>query len=376
MKPRLLLVGRTHYALPLDDGTRRKFDALEKLFELRVLASAPAGSPTSDHTFRLVAPARSRRLDGPLFYAGLPLRAARELHRFRPHAAIVQGTHETAAVLLARALARSDVKVILDLHGDPRAATRLYGSPLRRLLDPLGDLLSAVALRRADAVRTISEHTSGLVRRLGREPAAAFPAYMELAPFLERPPRPLPERPQALFVGVLEHSKNVDGLAAAWRLAAPRLPRARLHIVGTGTREEVVRRLLAELPAQTCWTPALPPEGIAKALDDATLLVLPSRSEGFGRVVVEALCRGRPVIGSRVGGIRELVRDGSNGLLVDPHDTRALADAIVRVLGDRELQARLAEAARASAAPWLVEEEEYARRLRALVDSVLGASVR
>ncbi|HZC14006.1 MAG TPA: glycoside hydrolase family 15 protein, partial [Thermoleophilaceae bacterium] len=57
------------------------------------------------------------------------------------------------------------------------------------------------------------------------------------------------------------------------------------------------------------------------ALDASTLLVLPSRSEGMGRVIVEALCRGRPVVASRVGGIRDLVVDGENGILVEPGET-------------------------------------------------------
>src|ERR671925_380929 len=118
---------------------------------------------------------------------------------------------------------------------------------------------------------------------------------MDLEPFLS-PPQPLPERPQALFVGVLELYKNVDGLAEAWRLAAPRVQGARLRIVGSGARTDVVERLVADLPEQTTWTNRLETAEVAVALDAATALVLPSRSEGMGRVVVEALCRGRPVL--------------------------------------------------------------------------------
>ena len=57
------------------------------------------------------------------------------------------------------------------------------------------------------------------MRGLGVEPEADFPAYMDLEPFL-RAPLPLPQQPLALFVGVLEAYKNVDGLAEAWRLAS------------------------------------------------------------------------------------------------------------------------------------------------------------
>jgi len=102
------------------------------------------------------------------------------------------------------------------------------------------------------------------------------------------------------------------------------------------------------------------------------VLVLPSRSEGLGRVIVEAFCRGRGVVGSRVGGIPDLVADGETGLLVAPGDARALADAIVHALDDRAVAVRLGTAARAAIDPWLATPEDYARRVRELVDTVCG----
>jgi len=166
---------------------------------------------------------------------------------------------------------------------------------------------------------------------------------------------------------VLELYKNVDGLAQAWRLAAPAVPGATLRIVGSGARTDVVERLVADVPEQTSWTPRLETAEVAAALDEATVLVLPSRSEGMGRVVVEALCRGRPVVATRVGGIPDLVHDDENGLLVEPGDTRALADALARILSDRESAERLAVRARESAEPWLATPEDYAARLREAV---------
>ncbi len=366
MKPRLLLAGRNRYSLPLAESLRRKFDALEQVFDLRVIGSAQPGSPTANGTFRLVAPFRPRRLDGALFFVTLPFRLARQLREFHPQAVVVQGAHEAAAALVGRTLARVPAKIVLDVHGDWRTATRLYGSPARRLLSPIADRVAASAVRRADAVRTISDYTTTLVRRLGVEPAAVFPAFMDLEPFLT-PVEPLPERPAALFVGVLEHYKDIDGLAAAWRLAAPRVPEAKLQIVGKGTRRHVVERLVVDLPEQTAWVPELSTAEVAAALDAVSVLVLPSRSEGMGRVLVEALCRGRPVVASGVGGIVDVITDGANGLLVPPRDPNALADALVRVLFDRGLAERLAAGARPSVEPWLATPEQYAERLAALV---------
>jgi glycosyltransferase involved in cell wall biosynthesis len=92
----------------------------------------------------------------------------------------------------------------------------------------------------------------------------------------------------------------------------------------------------------------------------------------MGRILVEAFCRARPVVASRVGGIRDLVEDGRNGLLVEPGDTDALANALVRVLSDRQLAERLAAAAHASADFWTSSPEEFAARVRALVEQIAG----
>src|SRR5207248_3722433 len=166
----------------------------------RVLAAAPGGAPTGDERFRLVGPARPRVLDGALFYCLLPWRIARELRRFEPEAALVQGVHEAAAFLVARRLAGSQTRLILDVQGDWHEATRLYGSPLRRLLNPVNDALPRFVVPRADAVRTVSTQTSGLVRDLGVEPAAVFPSYVDAEAFLAGPPAQLPETPRAVFV--------------------------------------------------------------------------------------------------------------------------------------------------------------------------------
>lgn len=357
MKPRLLFVGRTRFRFPLNETLQRRYEALSETVEWRQLGTGR----TDDERFAL-AP-ELPLADGIAFYLALPFRVARELRRFRPDAVLAQGAQETALVLLARMLARVPAKVIFDVHGDWRAPTRLYGSRFRRLFDPLADLLARIALRRADALRTISGYTTGLVREHGREPAATFPAYMDLGPFCSDPPTPLPETPTVLFVGVLERYKAVDVLAEAWHEVASRVPGARLRVVGTGS-------LPAPAGPGVEWTRQLPAEGVAAALDRATLLVLPSRSEGMGRVLVEAFCRGRAVVGSRVGGIPDLVQDGETGLLVEPGEAGPLADALVRLLSDPELAARMGTAARAAAEPWIVSPEEFAARVRELVDTV------
>lgn len=350
MKRRALFVGRTRYAWPVPP---EKFDALRTELDIRVLGTSADGSAHVDSTFTLIR--RRRFLDGVLFWAALPVRISRLLSEFRPDAVVCQTAYEGAAALLARRIARVPARLVVEVHGDWRTATRLYGSPARRLLSGVADAVAAAALRRADRVRTVSPFTSSLARGIGVEPAAEFPAYMDLEPFT-RAPIALPARPVALFVGVLEPYKNIDGLADAWRRAGVD---ADLHIVGNGSREQVVRDLAVR------WDRELTHEQVAEALDESWVLVLPSRSEGMGRVIVEAFLRGRGVIGSRAGSIPNLVEDGVSGVLVD--STAELAAALVRVLTDRGLAERLGRGARDAAGPWLQTPEQYARRVRELV---------
>lgn len=370
--PRVLLVGRTRLRFPLGEGLERRYEALSAELDWRQLGTLAAGS-SSDHRFVLSRPFPIAALDGVTYYLRLPWRLARELRRYPTHAVVVQGAHETSLALIGRRLARAQTAVVLDLHGDWHAPTRLYGSRARRLLDPLADRLAKLALRRADAVRTITPYTSNLVRAEGVEPAAEFPAYMDLTPFTQPPVAPLPDTPRVLFVGVLERYKAFDVLCDAWRSVAERLPDATLHLVGDGTLRTLAAALVDELPGRVEWSPVLSADEVVRALDRATLLVLPSRSEGMGRVVVEAACRARPVVGSRVGGIPDVVADGETGILVTPGDVAALSDALVRVLADRDLAERLGAEGRGRVDRWLATPEEYARRLRDLVEKAIAA---
>ncbi len=279
---------------------------------------------------------------------------------------MTQSPYEAAAALVARRIAGSRARVVVELHGDWRTATRLYGSPVRRVLEPLTEPVARAALRRADVVRTISGYTTGLIEPLGREPAAVFPAYVDLSAFRAQPAAQLPDGPAVLFVGVLERYKGVDVLAAAWPEVAARVEGAALRIVGDGPEVGAVARLGVR------WDRRLAPQEVAQALDEASVLVLPSRSEGLPRIAIEAFCRGRPVVGTRAGGIPDIVEDGVSGLLVPPEDPHALADALVRALTDRPLLERLADGAKASAGPWLQTPEEFAGRILELVERALG----
>jgi glycosyltransferase involved in cell wall biosynthesis len=372
VKPKVLFVGRNRLRLPLAPWQAPKWDAVGAELDFRVLGTAVDGERHDDGRFALDPPAP--RGDGALFYLRLPARVRREIRAFRPDAIVAADPFVGASALAGRALSRRRPRVIVEVHGDWRTFARLYGSPLRRLVAAPAEWIARLAVRRADATRAVSSFTSELVEEARGEPATRrFTAYHDLSAFTANPRAPLPDRPTALFVGALERYKNVDRLADAWRRVAAQLPNARLVVVGKGSRAEPIEALVRDLPGRVEHLRELPPAGVAERLDQATLLVLPSWPEGLGLVVIEAFARGRGVVATGAGGIPDLVTDGREGLLVPPADTGALADALVRVLGDRALAERLAAAAAERYADWKATPQSFAAELRALVDETLAA---
>ena len=184
-------------------------------------------------------------------------------------------------------------------------------------------------------MRAVGGFTATLARDAGyRGDIDVYAAFGDMERFTGPAPAPAVDRPEALFVGALEPSKSVDVLLEAWRDVVERVPGARLTVVGSGTqREALLRRArLATLEGSVRFTGTVPREEVRDLLDASRLLVLPSRSEGMGRVILEAFARGRPVVATRVGGIPELVQDGITGRLVPPEDPQTLAKALVELL--------------------------------------------
>jgi glycosyltransferase involved in cell wall biosynthesis len=147
-------------------------------------------------------------------------------------------------------------------------------------------------------------------------------------------------------------------------------------MIGSGSRRALVEALVRELPESVEHTPVLQPAAVASAMDASTVLLLPSRFEGLGRVVLESFARGRGIVGGACGGILDLVDDGVEGLLVDPEDVDAIAASLVRVFTEPGLAERLGVAAHARYERWRQTPEQFALRMRALVDGAIDSGAR
>ena len=278
---------------------------------------------------------------------------------------------DLAALLAALVRRRPDVVHVqwLPLHGVDRAFWRL----VRRLLrvpvvftahDALPLHGTPRRLRRAGrnarAFERVVSHSrygsEAVVARLGvspervvRIPHGALDAYADVPPV----PPPVPDgAPVAAFLGLIRPYKGLGLLLDAWPAVRARVPDAVLLVAG---------RPLGEPAAERAAAMAARGEGVvaelrfvstaefAGALARADCVVLPYRRIDLSGVLFAALALGRPLVASDVGGFREVVGDHGAGLLVPPDDAAALADALVRVLSDAELRARLGAAARRAA---------------------------
>jgi glycosyltransferase involved in cell wall biosynthesis len=213
----------------------------------------------------------------------------------------------------------------------------------------------------------IGSFTEGLVREAGfTGPIDVYTAFGGLDAFLATPPLPSPDAPNALFVGVLEPYKSVDVLLEAWRIVSTTIPGAGLSIIGEGSQSVTLRRQaeVAGLTSSVRFFGRRTRDEVIEALDSARVLALPSRSEGMGRVILEAFARGRPVVASAVGGIPELVREPELGRLVPPEDPDALAKALIDVLsGDARVRAAFTDRTRAT-----VEDRDRQREFEAGIE--------
>ena len=148
-----------------------------------------------------------------------------------------------------------------------------------------------------------------------------------------------------LHIGTYEPKKAQDILLAAFRELLDRGLDASLTMIGNpGPKTEEVRAMSAPFGDRVRMLIDVPHEQVPEYMADADLFVLPSRSEPFGIVLVEAGASGVPVVATRVGGIPEFIESGRTGVLVEPDDWRALADAMAGILVDDERARSLAAA--------------------------------
>ncbi len=162
------------------------------------------------------------------------------------------------------------------------------------------------------------------------------------------PAPPAMQSQRVLCLGRLSKEKGFDLALSAFALVVKQHPRAHLIIAGNGPERaalatQAVDAGLSELVEFIGW---VAPENVPALINTATVSMIPSRTESLPVVALQAAQMARPVIGTRVGGLPEIVADQQTGILVDKEDPQSLADATAFLFDHPEIASRMGQAAR------------------------------
>jgi phosphatidyl-myo-inositol dimannoside synthase len=212
--------------------------------------------------------------------------------------------------------------------------------------------LARFAVSRAHATIAVSRHTEQLAYNVGADPARVH----RISPGVDLPDAAPTDRtdraPIVVTIARMEdRHKGHDVMVRSMSLIRSKVPDVHWVVIGDGPLRPSVERLVAAhgLEQNVTFTGAVPDAERDEWLNRARIFAMPSRlpggrvgGEGFGIVYMEASARGLPVVGGNVGGALDAVVDEQTGLLVDPTDHVAVAEAITRLLTEPERAQALA----------------------------------
>jgi glycosyltransferase involved in cell wall biosynthesis len=245
---------------------------------------------------------------------------------------------------------------IIRIHGGHHFFSATLGQPRRWSTS----LIEKRSFQRADHFCAVSQFAAETTRELlglGSRPIEILPNPVDTQLF--RPFSEISERDGLLvFTGGLREKKGIRQLLAAMPLVLEKYPAAHLQIYGPDQKDRVTGQSFLEILRKEVdpgiashieFCGVAPHADLPKINALASVLVYPSWMETQGIVVIEGMASGRPVITSQTGPGPELITDGQDGLLCDPHSPESIAEKILLLLKDPVLRKRLSTNARSKA---------------------------
>ncbi len=202
-----------------------------------------------------------------------------------------------------------------------------------------------ISYKFADKIICVSENTRDILVKnyhIEKEKIEIIPNGVDINKF-----RPLNNiekiRNSILFVGRLDERKGIKYLIKSIVLVKEMIPDIKLFIVGTGKLKKELEKfiILNNIKQNVKFLGRLSDKDLVEWYNRCEIVVIPSIFEGFGIVAIEAMACKTPIIATNVPGLNSIIKNGENGLLVPPKDSRKLADAIVNLLNDCKLRRHL-----------------------------------
>ncbi len=274
-----------------------------------------------------------------------------------------------AAILAAQVAPELDLKVVTTLHGTD--ITLVGGSPSFK---PVTEF----SINRSDAVTAVSSFLRDeTCRQLAvRTPIDVIPNFIDPDRHDVRVPHCIPDKDSERQVTLMHISnfrplKRLGDVVEVFRRVSARMD-ARLVLVGDGPEYGKTRALVESLGLEHRVRFVGVVDEIEPVLKAADLLLLPSETESFGLVALEAMASGVPVVASRVGGLPEVVEHGVSGYLAPVGDVEAMARFSLEILGDCAGSRRFGRAARERAVE-MFDYRDVVPRYEAIYERVLSA---
>jgi glycosyltransferase involved in cell wall biosynthesis len=218
------------------------------------------------------------------------------------------------------------------------------------LADRIGYRLDSYCLKHASAVVAPTNFVANEIRRMGvqneRLHTIPYPISDDFIRYGRDVQKSRLSSPTIMTLSPVNHAKGVDTLASAIQLVTKEIPNAHFLHIGKDQDHGIARLLKATNNGSVTLLGPFAWPLVSGYYSSATLVVSPSRFETAGYTLLEAMIHGKAVVASRVGGMTDLIEDGKTGLLVDPGDPNALANGILRLLGDKDLRQSMGEAGR------------------------------
>lgn len=239
--------------------------------------------------------------------------------------------------------------------GGPTYSVTLHAKDIYRAGPVVPELLRQVILDSAFCVTVCQANLSYLVDKLGEEVTTRLRCHYNGIDLAALQPTAAPrDEDHLLAVGRLVEKKGFNDLIEAIALVVQQRPGCRLTLVGQGDQQQALEALIAArgLAEQITMTGPMDQGQVRKLMAQATVFALPcvigedGNRDALPTVLLEALAAGLPVVSTPVTGIPEIVDSGRAGLLVPEHDPAALADSILRLLGDEALRKNFAASGR------------------------------
>jgi glycosyltransferase involved in cell wall biosynthesis len=161
-----------------------------------------------------------------------------------------------------------------------------------------------------------------------------------------KPFSPSDNQKNIIFIGRLDQMKGVQVLFEAFKTLKEDGVAAQLNVIGDGPDRDKLQKLARDIGVNDSISFCGAVAEIIPYLQKSDLFVLPSLSEGLSNVLLEAMACSIPIVATRVGGNIDLIRDGENGILVEPENSNQLSEAMQKILQDKALAKKLGSEAR------------------------------